>query len=341
MDAAAGRAPGGAAPTPARARRPGRRGPRRRPRGPRRAGAGDLQRHLHPGLPPHRQRGRRPRRGPGGVPAGLRGLRRFRGDAQFTTWLYRITANCSANLLAKRARTRTETLADDAPVVDVRPDHDPELRMAGEDERARVAARPGRAAVAAPAGDRAARHLRPAPRRRSPRSSASARRRPRCACTGPGAGCGSCSGRRARRGDAGVPGPAEIVRMPIDLAAVPYGRRGDRRQLAAGDADGRRRRGRRLTSSRACAARPRWPPTGGLLAPSACPAHEGLAAPGGQPRPPCSPPWTRRRIERPASGQPGPSGPLPSAASRWPPRRPGRPGVLVWMSRRLDLADTG
>ncbi len=68
-----------------------------------------------------------------------RGLRRFRGDAQFTTWLYRITANCSSNLLAKRARTRTETLADDAPVVDVRADHDPELRMSGEDERTRVA----------------------------------------------------------------------------------------------------------------------------------------------------------------------------------------------------------
>jgi RNA polymerase sigma-70 factor (ECF subfamily) len=68
-----------------------------------------------------------------------RGLRRFRGDAQFTTWLYRITANCSANLLAKRARTRTETLADDAQVVDLRADHDPEVRMAGEDERARVA----------------------------------------------------------------------------------------------------------------------------------------------------------------------------------------------------------
>ena len=67
------------------------------------------------------------------------GLRRFRGDAQFTTWLYRITANCSANLLAKRARTRTEPLADDAPVVDTRVDHDPEMRMAGEDERARVA----------------------------------------------------------------------------------------------------------------------------------------------------------------------------------------------------------
>ncbi len=68
-----------------------------------------------------------------------RGLRRFRGDAEFTTWLYRITANCSANLLAKRARNRAETLADDAPVIDTRVDHDPEMRMAEEVERARVA----------------------------------------------------------------------------------------------------------------------------------------------------------------------------------------------------------
>ena len=68
-----------------------------------------------------------------------RGLRRFRGDAQFTTWLYRITANCSPNLLAKRARTRTETLADDAPIVDVRPDTDPEQRRGGRGRRTRVA----------------------------------------------------------------------------------------------------------------------------------------------------------------------------------------------------------
>jgi RNA polymerase sigma-70 factor, ECF subfamily len=68
-----------------------------------------------------------------------RGLRNFRGDAEFTTWLYRITANCSANLLAKRARTRTELLSEDAPVADTRIDHDPEMRMAGEDERVRVA----------------------------------------------------------------------------------------------------------------------------------------------------------------------------------------------------------
>jgi RNA polymerase sigma-70 factor (ECF subfamily) len=68
-----------------------------------------------------------------------RGLRRFRGDSQFTTWLYRITANCSANLLAKRARTRTEALPDDAPLIDAHPDHDPEERAACEAERARVA----------------------------------------------------------------------------------------------------------------------------------------------------------------------------------------------------------
>ena len=68
-----------------------------------------------------------------------KGLRRFRGDAQFTTWLYRITANCSANLLAKRARHRTESLSDDEPVIDLRMGNDPEQFMADEDSRARVA----------------------------------------------------------------------------------------------------------------------------------------------------------------------------------------------------------
>jgi RNA polymerase sigma-70 factor (ECF subfamily) len=69
-----------------------------------------------------------------------KGLRRFRGDAQFTTWLYRITANCSANLLAKRARHRTESLSEDEPVVDLRVGADPEQFMAGEDDRERIAA---------------------------------------------------------------------------------------------------------------------------------------------------------------------------------------------------------
>lgn len=69
-----------------------------------------------------------------------RGLRKFRGDAQFNTWLYRITANCAASHLAKRSRQSTEQLSDDAAVVDARPDHDPETRLGAAEERARVAA---------------------------------------------------------------------------------------------------------------------------------------------------------------------------------------------------------
>src|SRR6188472_2639445 len=39
-----------------------------------------------------------------------RGLRRFRGDAQFTTWLYRITANCASSHAGRRARHRHDDL---------------------------------------------------------------------------------------------------------------------------------------------------------------------------------------------------------------------------------------
>lgn len=46
-----------------------------------------------------------------------RGLKRFRGDAQFTTWMYRITANCANTQMAKRTKHRhdelPETLEDD------------------------------------------------------------------------------------------------------------------------------------------------------------------------------------------------------------------------------------
>ncbi len=54
-----------------------------------------------------------------------RGLKRFRGDAQFSTWLYRITANCAATQLGKRSRTRHDELLDDAPLADERPEADP------------------------------------------------------------------------------------------------------------------------------------------------------------------------------------------------------------------------
>lgn len=57
-----------------------------------------------------------------------RGLRRFRGDAQFTTWLYRITTNCATTHLGRRSRHRHEELHDDLPVDDLRPSSDPVAR---------------------------------------------------------------------------------------------------------------------------------------------------------------------------------------------------------------------
>lgn len=64
-----------------------------------------------------------------------RGMRRFRGDAQFSTWMYRITANCAASALERRSRTRTDVLADDGPYPDVRADSDPESLAASAGER--------------------------------------------------------------------------------------------------------------------------------------------------------------------------------------------------------------
>jgi RNA polymerase sigma-70 factor (ECF subfamily) len=57
-----------------------------------------------------------------------RGLHRFRGDAQFSTWLYRITANCASSHMGKRSRRRTEVLPDEAVIADVNPERDPSAR---------------------------------------------------------------------------------------------------------------------------------------------------------------------------------------------------------------------
>ncbi len=68
-----------------------------------------------------------------------RGIRRFRGDARFTTWMYRITANCASTQLAKRTRTRHDELDEDFDVVDTEPDHDPEARAELAFDRDRIA----------------------------------------------------------------------------------------------------------------------------------------------------------------------------------------------------------
>jgi RNA polymerase sigma-70 factor (ECF subfamily) len=54
-----------------------------------------------------------------------KGIRRFRGDAQFSTWLYRITANCASSHAGRGARHRHDELDGEAAVVDARPESDP------------------------------------------------------------------------------------------------------------------------------------------------------------------------------------------------------------------------
>jgi RNA polymerase sigma-70 factor (ECF subfamily) len=68
----------------------------------------------------------------------FKGLRRFRGDAQFSTWLYRITANCASTAITRRARSRHEELDIDTDLADERPDHDPQVRAEASLERDRV-----------------------------------------------------------------------------------------------------------------------------------------------------------------------------------------------------------
>jgi RNA polymerase sigma-70 factor, ECF subfamily len=68
----------------------------------------------------------------------FKGIGKFRGDAQFSTWLYRITANCAATQLGRRKRHRHEDLADDAPLADPSPDRDPLARAEAESLRERL-----------------------------------------------------------------------------------------------------------------------------------------------------------------------------------------------------------
>jgi len=67
-----------------------------------------------------------------------RSIRKFRGDAQFTTWMYRITANCASTHLGRRRRDRHDELDDDLAVVDSHPERDPGLAADASLLRARV-----------------------------------------------------------------------------------------------------------------------------------------------------------------------------------------------------------
>jgi len=57
----------------------------------------------------------------------FRSIKRFRGDAQFSTWMYRITANCASTYLTRRSKGRHDELSDEDNVLDERPESDPAI----------------------------------------------------------------------------------------------------------------------------------------------------------------------------------------------------------------------
>ena len=67
-----------------------------------------------------------------------KGLGKFRGDSQFTTWLYRITANCANNHLGRRRKHRHDELLEDGPYVDPSADRDPVARAEASNLRDRL-----------------------------------------------------------------------------------------------------------------------------------------------------------------------------------------------------------
>jgi RNA polymerase sigma-70 factor (ECF subfamily) len=70
-----------------------------------------------------------------------KGLGKFRGDAQFSTWLYRITANCAATHLSKRQRHRHDELPDDSElgaIADRNPERDPQASVLASSLRDRL-----------------------------------------------------------------------------------------------------------------------------------------------------------------------------------------------------------
>lgn len=68
----------------------------------------------------------------------FKSIRRFRGDSAFSTWMYRITANCASTYLSRRGRARHVELDDDVPLADARPEGNPEAMAGASLERERV-----------------------------------------------------------------------------------------------------------------------------------------------------------------------------------------------------------
>jgi RNA polymerase sigma-70 factor (ECF subfamily) len=73
----------------------------------------------------------------------FRGLRGFRGEAGFSTWLHRITVNCAASLLERRRKASCDPLddfGDDTHLIELRSERDPERAASAADDRERLVA---------------------------------------------------------------------------------------------------------------------------------------------------------------------------------------------------------
>jgi len=71
----------------------------------------------------------------------FKGLRKFRGEASFQTWLHRITVNCAASHLERRARSAhdlLDELTDPGRLVDATRERDPEAVASNADDRDRL-----------------------------------------------------------------------------------------------------------------------------------------------------------------------------------------------------------
>ncbi len=67
-----------------------------------------------------------------------RGIGSFRGEAQFSTWMYRITANAASNHLRKQRRQRTEPLDEFNDPPELRGDASPAAMLEAADLLERV-----------------------------------------------------------------------------------------------------------------------------------------------------------------------------------------------------------
>lgn len=68
-----------------------------------------------------------------------RGIGKFRGEAQFSTWMYRITANAASSHLRRRRRNRTEPLDELLDPVEERVEARPESSVEASESLERLA----------------------------------------------------------------------------------------------------------------------------------------------------------------------------------------------------------